>query len=445
MKTYFKNVLSVFCLLVSASLLIASPSFAGTPENYLMWQMPASGVSFPIYVYSNGAQVGYLYGTTQQAFAGAYDPQSTTASYQLYYQNGGVWYSCSIALANGSLNSSATTCPGAVINSPVNTSNVYTIALGATAWPSAATSPVNPVNTDYGKRRITFINDTKYSMIQIGEHCTVSVNPNNPNCVNKENLFQIQKGKSKILTIDNAKKEGANFPAGLNSAAFTVTAYKNKAGKIVKTGGYGAGENPYATKIESTSLPVNTSNGIQTPTGATNFDVSAVDGYNFNVIAYPESPTYCTYTVPPENSNVLGAGLYSKDKPLAQLTGLLASLCKNSSQLPTTTGADAWNLTVSNGGEFQGCMSPCTYATKNSGVGSPTANQFCCAGSFGGSPEACDQPAGTLGANNSTYVTNLQPPVSTHVYRFAYDDAIGDFACPAETNFVIKFVSVEAA
>ncbi|MCC9623124.1 hypothetical protein LPB41_15640 [Thalassospira sp. MA62] len=52
---------------------------------------------------------------------------------------------------------------------------------------------------------------------------------------------------------------------------------------------------------------------------------------------------------------------------------------------------------------------------------------------------SCDQAEGTVGANNSTYVTNLAHPASTHVYRFAYDDAIGDFACPAQTDFTIVF------
>lgn len=433
------------CLAAAAGLILAPTVFADagtkqTSKDYLMWQMPTSNISFPIYVYSGGNQVGYLYGPAQQAFAGSYDPTRTTASYQLYYQDSGAWHGCTIALLNGAVDNSSTTCTGTVINNPASpTSNVYTIGPGAIAWPSVATAPAAPTATDYGKRKITFINDTKYSMIQIGEICTVSANPHNPNCANNQNLFQIAQGDSHEFLVDNAKAEGAHFPAGLNSYGFTVTAYQDAAGNIVKTGGYNSGS-PYATKIESTSLPVIANNGAPIPQGATNFDVSAVDGYNISVIAYPESATYCTYTVPPENSNILGAGYYSKDHPLGRLL-TSSALCKKSSQLPPGKRKGAWNLTVSTaGGDFQGCMSPCTYATKKFGASSQQAQRFCCSGAYN-TAASCDKPAGVPGANNSSYVTNLKPPVSTNVYRFAYDDAIGDFACPAETNFVIRFVS----
>jgi hypothetical protein len=83
---------------------------------------------------------------------------------------------------------------------------------------------------------------------------------------------------------------------------------------------------------------------------------------------------------------------------------------------------------------FEGCMSPCTYATANN---SPEADAFCCTGAYN-SPTACTAPL------QSSYVTNLKPPVSNHMYRFAYDDAIGDFACPAETNIVVEFIAEHA-
>lgn len=413
-----------------------SADAAGSATNdYLMWQMPSSGITFPVYVYSNGAQTDYLYGTTQQAFIGPYSA-TTSGTYALYYQSSSGWYTCTLVLANGAIDST-TTCPGAVINSPVATSNVYTVAFGTDAWPSTATAPVKPRMTDYGTRTITFINKTDYPMIQIGEICTVSANPNNPNCTNNANLFQIANGGSQTFTVDDPVKEGAAFPAGLISYGFSVTAYKNAAGKIISTGGYNSG-NPYATKIEFTSLPVATINGAPVPQGATNFDVSAVDGYNISVKAYPQNAAYCTYTVPPENSNVLGAGLYSKTQPLARLSAS-ASVCKASSQLPSATSTPpAWPLAVSDSkGNFQGCMSPCTYATANASTEAP---MFCCTGSTYGTAAGCDAPTGSLGANNSTYVQNLAA-ATQNVYRFAYDDAIGDFACPAETNFVIEFVA----
>ncbi|QEY17580.1 hypothetical protein D0C16_17265 [Cellvibrio sp. KY-GH-1] len=425
-------------------------------SNFLMWQLPNT-VNFPVYVYKSGAQTDYIYGQTQQAFLGSY-PSGSDGTYTLFYQsaNSGPsasfssasssslannWVSCVLALKKGAVDSSATTCPGVVINNPVTGSNVYTVAFGASPWPGNAV-PVSPINQDYGNRKITFKNNSAYANIQIGMVCTQSVNPNNPNCQNTQNLLQISNGNSADFFVDSKTQEGQNFPAGLNSYAFTVTAYQTTSSAAwVNTGGYQAGGTPYATKIELTSAPVSTQQGAQYPQGATNFDVSAVDGYNISVKAYPAKPTYCTYTVPPENSNILGAGLYSNGSSLGELT-ISENLCLQSSQLPPTasnsqqsSSTGAWNLAVKNSNNFQGCMSPCTYAKV---YGNSAQDMFCCAGSFN-TPATCDQPSGQLGANNSTYVTNLNPPVSSRVYRFAYDDAIGDFACPAETDFIIEF------
>lgn len=451
-----KKIIRLLCCLPLATGLLANTCVAessANPTNYLMWQLPST-VNFPVYVYKGGAQSDYLYGQTQQAFLGSY-PSGSDGTYTLYYQpansssssatNSSIantWASCVLALTSGAVDNSNTTCPGVVINNPVTGSNVYTVAFGASAWPVNSV-PVSPTNQDYGKRKITFKNNSAYAAIQIGQVCTKSVNPNNPNCKNTQNLAQITKGSSFDFYVDNKAAEKKYFPAGLNSYAFTVTAYQKTAtSNWVNTGGYNAGGTPYATKIELTSQPVITTQGAQFPQGATNFDVSAVDGYNISVKAYPAKATYCTYTVPPENSNILGAGYYSEKNSLGELA-ISENLCLKSSQLPASNGSSqqsssvsAWDLTVkNNANEFQGCMSPCTYAKANKSSGQ---DMFCCAGSYN-TPATCDQAEGQLGANNSTYVTNLTPPVSNRVYRFAYDDAIGDFACPAETDFIIEF------
>ena len=431
------------CTALALTLMYPVMAFADAQPSYLMWSMPSSGISFPIYVYSAGKQVAYLYGPTQQAFVGPYDATTTSGDYQLYYQTGTAWYGCTIALSKGKVGSK-TTCPGTVINRPASNSNVFTMGTGAIAWP-ASSAPANPQMTNYGNRTIIFENHTHYPAIQIGEVCTLSANPNNKQkCNTTQNLFQIPQDGRAVFKIDDAAQEGSSFPAGLISYGFTMTAYQTKKGDAqswVETGGYGPGGQPYATKIEGTSLPATpkVSGGPQYPTGATNIDVSAVDGYNVSVRVYPANPTYCTYTVPPEGSNVLGAGFYSHASPLGQLKGAttaLTQMCTSSSQLPSGGTGTAWNLKVlSAKGDFEGCMSPCSYATK---TGSAQQNMFCCTGTYG-TASSCDQPPGTLGANNSTYVTNLKPPVSNRVYRFAYDDAVGDHACPAETNFVVVF------
>ena len=459
-KTLFHALIALILMTCAWSESVFANS--ATAKNVLMWQLPSGGITYPVYVYQNGKQIDYLYGPTQQAFIGDYS-SSTSGIYDLYYSvtnlpvsNRAIvskplinWFSCTLKIKNGAVDSTGTTCPGSVIDDPASNgaakSNVYTVTMGATAWPTSAV-PTGAVATDFGKRKITFENNTAYHMIRIGQVCTLSDNPNNTSkCKTTQNLFEITKGSSQTFTVDDKSQEGSSFPAGLKSYAFTVTAYQKKNGdnNIVQTGGYGAGQLPYATKIEFTSMPVDTVNGYQVPTGATNFDISAVDGYNISAKGYPTSPTYCTYTVPPENSNLLGAAKYSKSTPLAQISAG-QSVCKTSSQLPAGTKVTAknpaWDLQLNDtAGDYQGCMSPCTYA-KSSGADSSSVDLFCCLGAYD-TPDTCDQSAGTLGANNSSYVSNLVVPVSNHVYRFAYDDAIGDFACPAETDFIIEFTS----
>ncbi|MDR3554949.1 MAG: thaumatin family protein [Syntrophobacteraceae bacterium] len=445
MKSGSRTLFSMLCITALAVLFCSHAAFAksrlkGSVQNYLMWQMPGSNVPFPVYVYSGKVQVDYLYSSSQQAIIGPYNVDKTSGTYSLFYESDDGWHGCSVALLAGNIDISNTNCQGAVINRPVTNSNVYTLALAAKAWPLSAPPRGTPEKTDYGKRKITFVNKTPYSMIQIGEACTQVVNPNNPKCTNTQNLFQIKKGGSAFLMVDDATQEGSNFPAGLISASFYLSAYKNSAGQIISTGGYGPGQKPYATKIELTALPVTTSGGYQAPTGATNCDVSLVDGYNMGVTVYPQTGTYCTYTVPPESSNILGAGSYG---PATSLFGFpvtaatsLPQLCQASSQLPAQyTGKDTkWSLSLMNGKNFLGCYSPCTYAGAKEEAGK---DLFCCTGSYI-TPATCDQKPGQEGANTSTYVSKLQN-TSKNMYRFAYDDAIGDFACPAETNLVVIF------
>ncbi len=438
------RITSVFQLGLLLLSSMASLEAQSAQNNYLMWQFP-NNVSYPIYVYSGNAQVGYIYGATQQAFFGVYDPASTTANRTLYYQSGTTWYGCTLAIQNGSVSASSSTCPGAVINPPVNQngaqSNVYTVAFGASAWPTSSSGPSpTPTAPNYAAhRRWHFSNKTSYYAIRIGMVCTQSVNPDANNCNTEENLFEVYQGQPMTFVIDDPVTTGT-MP-GLTSYGFHVSAFKKtQNGKWHSTGGYGVGQQPYASKLEATTLAIPLdSNGNPIPKGPTNVDLSLVDGYNFNIRLSPTAPVICTYTVPPENSNVLGAGTYGPGSPLAQLNlGSLKSNCSQSSQFPPgAQGANAWNLSVkSKTGAFAGCMSPCSYATKTFGASSSAANTFCCTGAYA-TPSSCGvgSPPTTQAAPNSTYVTNLVPPVSQNAYRFAYDDAIGDFSCPAETSF----------
>lgn len=455
-----KNKITDLCLAIAISLFFVCASFAESPTlNYLIWQIPAtnaSGVIFPAYVYSNNAQVGYIPSSTTQVFVGEYQSGVTNASYTLYYQGKSNWHSCAIALLNGNIDQSTTTCPGAALNSPAKAgSNIWTLAVGANkgnGWPAAKTDPINPTPTDYSNRMITFVNNTEYAAIQIGEgYCDAW--PASGVCKTKDqhaivNFQQIQQEQSYTLNTDES---------GLSFATFYVTGYctsdladcytspgvKNKSNWIL-TGGYGVGGNPYATKIEVTMMPVE--DGI--PEGASNVDISAVDGYNFGAILYPALPAYCTYTLPPENSNISEADYYSKQKTLADLVptdgiASLESLCKNSSQLPANHTGTPWNLVkLDSNKNFIGCLSPCVYATANK-LSNQDIAKFCCTGKYD-EPELCDVASGQVGANTSTYAENIGLPVFKNVYSFVFSASLNDFSCPAETNFVVSFVTGSA-
>lgn len=431
-------------------LFFASTIFANTDKNYIMLGWPAASSAYPIYpvtVYkekTNGAlkQIAYVPDNNQKIFLDQYD-SNTSGTYKLYYSSvegkgALVWHACSIVLANGQVVFSATTCPGVVKPSQQSTgSNVYVLSFGSSnvEWGNPVSAPYPyPKATQYADRKIIFKNNTKYPMIQIGEsYCPVFTAPGQqcPNAMKTLNFRQIVRGKSATLTIGDA---------GLNSAAFFVTGYQKKSGKWIDTGGYGNGENAYATKIELTVQPAITDEKGVKSAVASNLDVSAVDGFNVGVMVYPASHQYCTYTAGAENSGILGAGYFSRGNPLASLISTkqktLRDLCLQSSQLPSDADPqNAWNLMhFSKSGDFVGCYSPCTYAKANN-LDQDTINQFCCpAGSQYGTPGTCLAPV------NMSYTGNLHQH-SRHLYAFSYDDANGDFGCPGDADFVVEFIS----
>lgn len=448
-KTFLTLTLGLFCL--------AAPIAQVVAQDYLMWQLPPTKISFPVYIYQGGNKIGFIPSDSLQYFAGEYTAGITNATYDLYYSSGTQWHGCKLVLKNGSVDNTRgnTTCTGAVINKPVNQngalSNVYTTGFGAYAWPTT-TAPSKPTKTDYNNRKVKLVNNTIHPFIQVGESCSASVGNNKaPSCQTNPIIATIANtnaSNTHIITVDKD---------GLNSSAFYMSAYcagikaadcgtaptttQCAHGKPTKnwvcTGGYFVGQTPYASKIEPTILTV--TNGV--PDGASNVDISAVDGYNTTVKLYPESGEYCTYTVPPENSNVLGAGYYDATTPLAEInpSGGLKALCTKSSQLPAGYAGkvNAWNLLKTDTAEdFEGCLSPCAYAEKYSPVDAP---RFCCKPPFH-SPETCNATKDEIGANTSTYNTNVVSSFK-NVYGFAYGDAGSDYACPPETNFVVEFIS----
>ena len=421
-------------------LFIPLKAFSGT--NYIMWQIPPQNVTFPVYVYSGGSQVDYIYSTKQQAFLGPYS-SSSNYSYSLYFFDGTNWNSCNIVITSGQIVNGPgnTTCPGAVINPPQSyvgsISNVYYLTFGSSNFPTVSSSAPKPAPSapNYAAgRRFKFINNTSYATIQIGMICTQAVNLNSTNCLNTENLAQIPKGQSFTFVVDQPTDTSPTQLPGLISFGFHMSAYQKTAkSSWITTGGYGPGGTPYATKIEPTVLPINNNAaGYPIPDGPTNLDVSMVDGYNISVKMWPKGTKYCTFTVPPESSNILGAGAYDTGAPLAIMAlNTPQSICKSSSQLPSGQKG-GWNLNVRESGGFKGCRSPCSYATKKYGVKSSQFMQMCCPATSGYGPTDCP-------AANTSWVSNLAEPQSTNVYRFQYDDAASDYACPADSEFRIEF------
>lgn len=424
----------------------AAQSTTPSLTQYLMLRLPATPIAYPVYVYqapltapTNQTQIDYITTPSQQVFLGRYDSTNNNV-YYLYYQQAGKWYNCQFTFSNMQL-SNVAGCTGVVINQPpsgtgiVNnksqtvTSNGWPLTMGAYAWAPNNIAPTNPVPTNFSAQRtITFINKTQYPAIQIGMACTVAKNPSNPTCQNTNALF----GTSGI-TQGNAK--AVNIPQqGLISSAFYVSAYESTTdGPWQQTGGYYAGQQPYATKFEPTWQNAGAPDPItQVPSVIpTNIDMSAVDGFNFGAILYPTTPTYCTFTIG-EGSNIMGVGYYSQSNPLAQLVPTpalpLTQLCTNS----TTNG---WDLSAYAASENStGCQSPCSYAKLNLSSDVDTVDRYCCKGKYGAQALDCYGPG--LGSS-SNYVTQLTEN-ATHVYTFAYGDADGDYGCPGMSNFVVE-------
>ena len=438
-------------------------SVVGSPNHcHVMLTVPASNnVNYPVYVYRENSdstltQIGYYMHAGQQLILDKYSSE-LSANYVLYYNAGTFanpqqWYSCTLSLLNGQLNpkQASNACSGIGFNQNAAVGNiqagVYDLAIGANPWPqsNAPVPAAQPLLYQY--RTITFVNNTQYKNIWIGEACTQADNPGNKNCINQNNIVQIPQGQPHVFQIDYN---------GLISGAFYVSAYENSAGKKVNTGGYfndHSGGHTYATKFEVTAPTMTFATNASAPViGVTpvlnvvgsNFDFSAVDGFNIGIVTYPNPPALCTYTIGVEGGP-FAASTFSAAKPMATLlptSGLsLSQLCQNSSQLPSTDTTDTpWVLSVfsKKSQDFLGCLSPCSYAVVNYGANSAQANQYCCGGSYN-SPSACTV------APTSSYVQNLHQN-DTHVYTFAYDDHNGDFQCPTTTNLTVSFYSAPIA
>lgn len=415
--------------------LLCSNAYA---TDYIMLNLPSHMVSafprYPVYVYETNShgkkhQIDFITGSVQPAFIGKYIPNKTSRNYTLYYADESrgmlLWSDCAIALNDGSIDQSHTTCPNVGLTQLAN-SNVYSLGVGANQhWvtPVAEPEPI-PHQTFYHNRSVIFTNDTKYNMIQIGESCN---GVENALCQTTSNMTRIVKGESYTLPI------GGN---PLNSAAFYVSAFQEADGTWVNTGGHHTNDpQAYATLFEVTFQPViKNRHGIE-KAAETNVDVSAKDGFNFAINVYPETPAYCTYTKTINSIGYMQAGHYSQENAMAKLIPTTAmslnQLCASSSQLPVGK-KKGWNLAVLSDNHFAGCYSPCSYAKANK-LDSATIDAYCCAGP-NDLPSTCPAPA------TASYTTNMHQ-FSKHVYAYAYDDTNADLSCDASSSLIVDFVS----
>lgn len=411
--------------------------------NYLQITPPALVVSYPIYILHNGTYT-YMPQPSSQVFLGtgnkAY-PADTSGLYTLYYETSpgsGSWRSCTITLTAGGEVGSPTTCPGVVLNQPsASTSNVFTLAIGATAFSGTSTPSPLPTPPNYGSRTLTFVNNSS-NPIYIEGSCQSLAS-----CANGyQETINSGGGTATVNISTNSLISGAFFVVAKCTTALASCGTPPTGANWVPIGGHtnqvaDNSDHPYAIKIEPTFQSV--TNNI--PAGATNIDVSAVDGFNIHVKLHPDTGRVCTFTVPPQNSGVEGAKFSgpSPSTPLAEIpTSVnLENICDASSQLPSGNTGQKWDLRVPATGNFRGCMSPCTFATKNFGTNDERTQRFCCTGSFDTS-ETCNQSSGTaIGANTSTYTENVFNNFQ-NVYPFAFGDAGSDYSCPADASFTVE-------
>jgi hypothetical protein len=408
---------------VSLGIFCCVTAFASSADQkkYIKLNLPQV-FGYPVYVFKGNKQVAYYSNAKQSVFLQAESNQSAT--YTLYQQKNAVWQGCSITFSGETIDK-ATTCLGAVINSqPIGNEAVLTLGTKPNMQQKGAPTGIHKPDN---KRTITFINNTKYYNIQVGEACTIASNPGNPDCKNTQDLFQLTQHQSTTITIG---KEG------LKSFSFIMTGYQAKKGdKMTVTGGYnGEGKgHPYASKFEGTFAPL--TNGFYIDS---NIDASLVDGFNIGFKMYPDNPTYATYTCldATDSKQLQCVGYFSKDDPMSTFipstSESLSAIC-NSATGDQHGQEDLMNLvqTDPNTGKFQGCYSACTNARAT--ANQAEINHYCCP--TGNSAECRSNGY----AASAKYVTTTHQ-YSERTYAYSYDDKMGDYGTNGNVNFTVEFI-----
>jgi hypothetical protein len=366
------------------------------------------------------------------------------ALYQYFQSNEGSWYSCKLSItADGAVDSGSTTCTGATKLAQQSSSTVSVIALGAGFWmasqsgsaPTPAPSKFNFTRT----RTISFVNNTRYTAICLNSSDTFNDMPTGK-CTGPGDI-KVLSGKPYTIKVPSG---------GYNSAAWFITGYR-KSGKWFNSGRDPNG-NVYSLVLETTMYPSGTKcyptsqqplfplsafsglpggsraiaggNCSDYTVGVTNIDVSAVNGYNFGVTAYPSRPAVCGHSehgsegIPYSVFSLYSASTNPMSRLPAQNSGQsLSSICPSDQTVATQAG----------GAQFQGCYSACTYANLTR---DPDADMICCSGDYS-SYSSCTS---SLDHSTLPYVSNMDS-YSKNVYSWAYDDNNGDFSCDPSASF----------
>src|SRR3990167_3432011 len=401
-----------------------------------MVQVPAiqnnpNFIAYPVFVYNGGPgagdQVSYLYSPHVKMTVGTYVSGQTSGIYQFYFFdiNRG-WLSCHITLTAGRIdaNKLATTCLGATLSRDPKFTNAWVLSTSSSnvaGW-SIMNNPLHP--SGYNKRHIIFNNNTSF-WLQIGK----SYCPNFSTCDNRQTNDSYQKIAPSASFIEKLGN------AGLNSAVYYLSGYCfANCGSPQSWFQVGSlNQHSYATKIEITMFPATEQNGMFLPQGESRFRDSVAGGFSgiaaMTVIPFDSSNqsrgAYCKTLVSPGVSKV---DYYSPDHVLAGIftpnNDSLSSFCAASSY--TSASGQSWSLSVidSTTGEFNGCLSPCSYAKLYS-----TPDQ----------KAACSVPKAYATNMTNSQHSPIEGVQFKNVHVVAKDHA-HQLSCPAETGFIVNFM-----
>ncbi|WP_298773951.1 hypothetical protein [uncultured Shewanella sp.] len=388
------------------------------PAAYVTAIPAQSGVPTPV-----PAPVSFFYAENQTMLYDIYVSQSSTVSKST------TWKHCQLSLVNGQVVSGQTTCGGAT-KTDNSTSTVGVYSFGTNFVTTIAKPPKGYMNYLWNvapSRSVTIKNSTGNKIC-----FNMSSKFNKSQCTGTGDI-RIDNGSQHVITVSEV---GAMSHVGFITGSYDDSIW-TYSGNMPKVG-------VYATALEWSIFPsksVGSSEAGKTDhtIGMTNVDLSAVNGYNFAATLSVASDSICSTAMRDSAGNAQPA-------KYAVYSGVIAELPTSGIILKNQCPRDSL---VSNLSDFKGCLSPCKLTIKN-GRSTDFQNKVCCQGSTYGSSTACtaatiDWNGKSLKHDKLPYVKNLASPNTENVYRWQFDDYVGDFSCQPETSLVYTIYSANSS